>query len=26
VVDCRRDPAWIRSHLQQAERTNRERK
>ena len=25
VVDCRRDPAWIRSHLQQAGRTNRQR-
>jgi hypothetical protein len=22
VVDCRRDPAWIRGHLQQAQRTN----
>jgi hypothetical protein len=22
VIDCRRDPAWIRGHLQQAQRTN----
>ena len=22
VVDCRRDPAWIRGHLRQAERTS----
>ena len=23
VVDCRRDPAWIRGHLKRAERTSR---
>lgn len=23
VVDCRRDPAWIRGHLKQAQRTSR---
>jgi hypothetical protein len=25
VVDCRRDPAWIRRHLEQAGRTSPQR-